>query len=341
MYRKSRDPTSTLKKHPWNNYKTINSSQYKNKRRTRNHAKSSSSSSYKKQCQSAQTIKQAKHFCSTETQFMQIQGEIKAQHMNIINSIIMLSSIKNQFDTIATTIPEISRSHQESSLISKSSSPSQPSLLLPLHNNRSPSIVKEGCNEVGGFLFFSPCEDSRDIVDGGWDDLPEAEDIQDNDHEWDDLPKQAAENGETWWSPSHTTQNENENLIHASERQTRTVHFHPEIVTEVRFRPFTPNEDMSNLYFSCHELQKFRDLERRTAEESFPLHHNCSSSIVEEGCTEDSRDTVEGIMVDGMIYPPKAEGNEDYDPEWDDLPDTEDDDETLSSCEDSMDKGEH
>mmetsp|Transcript_20680 Transcript_20680/g.26099 ORF Transcript_20680/g.26099 Transcript_20680/m.26099 type:complete len:155 (-) Transcript_20680:73-537(-) len=42
----------------------------------------------------------------------------------------------------------------------------------------------------------------------------------------------------------------------------RSIRFHPSMVTEIRTRPQTLNEEKAQLFFSGHELQKIRDEEK-------------------------------------------------------------------------------
>jgi hypothetical protein len=109
--------------------------------------------------------------------------------------------------------------------------------------HRSSSMIK-GETDVGGSISFDAGNnsdvDKKDwdqdtkldefISCHGWDDLSEAEDTEED--SWDNLPA------------------------------AKSVYFHPDVVTEVRFRPVTTNEEKFHLFFGGMELQKYRDAEK-------------------------------------------------------------------------------
>ena len=112
----------------------------------------------------------------------------------------------------------------------------------------------------------------------GWDELPEAEgddDYDDGDEEevsgetcgWDELSE--AEGDDDYDDDvdddddddTQLTLSLNQNDASVKLGLQRTVHFDPNIVTEVHILPCILAEDWSNLYYSCHELQRIRDEE--------------------------------------------------------------------------------
>ncbi len=183
---------------------------------------------------------------------------------------------------------------------------------------RSSSLLR-GQSEVGGFIFFNDDEDSDDYdgVDKNWtypglttqnnnfsswydvqdtdegteetegtDDTNGNENSNSNDESWFDLPEAVdCDDENDMVSIASSSLSTTEHYMQLEKR--RSIRFHPTMVTEIRTRPRTLNEDKPNLFFSVHELQKTRDEESNMVLSRTVL---CSSLTMEEESDSDDEE---------------------------------------------------
>jgi hypothetical protein len=177
-----------------------------------------------------------------------------------------MSTVESEFlSTVNDTIEASSSSGSSSSMVEEEEKFLYQQLnhqRVPLH--RSLSILRGQLFVGGSTLFNSDNASNSDIDKDDWD-HDNNHTSSDNSinkqeeyvrcHGWDDL-SEAESTDETSWDDLPTA---------------RLVYFHPDLVTEVHFRPFTTDKEKCLLYYGCHELQKYIDAEK---EEIIQLNAN-------------------------------------------------------------------
>jgi hypothetical protein len=97
-----------------------------------------------------------------------------------------------------------------------------------------------------------------------FDDLPSSEDSDyetSDDESYDDDDDDDYKSSQLHsWSIIDEFDDDHDNSTQFAER-FRMVTFHESLVTDVRLRPRTANEDVCDLYYSAHELQRLKDYE--------------------------------------------------------------------------------